>query len=88
MQSFFPRPDNSRNHNLVQIKAGKCVMELLPTGKYMVTPEIRRGLISLFRTPDGMLKFKYEDRVTNAVLEEFFVFAEEVSTIIYRKYFH
>ena len=54
-------------------------MELSANGKFTVTPETRRGLITLFRTSDGMIKFKFEDRNTNAVLEEFFVFPDEVS---------
>ena len=84
MQSLFPTQAGGGagggGNTLNQFKAGKCEMEEIPeqTGKYRVTPNKKKGLLSLF-LQDGLVKVRWTDRGTNSVADEFIVMPEEVT---------
>eukprot|EP01006_Ploeotia_vitrea_P037337 TRINITY_DN66122_c18_g1_i1.p1 TRINITY_DN66122_c18_g1~~TRINITY_DN66122_c18_g1_i1.p1 ORF type:complete len:378 (+),score=51.38 TRINITY_DN66122_c18_g1_i1:53-1186(+) len=78
-QSLFPRlPQNAGTSSLLQFKAGKCKMELQANGKYKVSPDLRKGSISLVRTSDNVLHFRWLDRTnSNAVVDDYIIMPNE-----------
>jgi len=81
MQSLFPSTSEQQRNGqiLFQFKAGKCDLAEIPgTGKFRVTPDSRKGSISL-NNQEGLIKFKWTDRKSNSVVDDFIVFPEEVT---------
>mmetsp|Transcript_3677 Transcript_3677/g.7490 ORF Transcript_3677/g.7490 Transcript_3677/m.7490 type:complete len:446 (-) Transcript_3677:1092-2429(-) len=81
--------------SILTFKAGKMTTELRPNGKYLVTPDTRRGEINLVwstaaatgRTSNnnnnsngGHLKVEWRDRRTHAVVNTINVFPEDDAT--------
>jgi 26S proteasome regulatory subunit N13 len=62
----------------VQFNAGKCNLAPQPDGAFLVTPDRRKGKISLQKGNDSLLHFKWTDRSTNAALMDLIVFPDEV----------
>jgi len=81
---------SSRRENeaksILEFKAGKMSTSLKPNGKYWVTPDPRRGLLSLTWTSGsssssaGVLKMEWKDRRTRAVVDTFTIAASEECT--------
>ena len=80
MMSLFPQGGAAvaRNQPWVQFKAGKCVMTRESTGDYMVTPDLRKGQISLGKGEDNLTHLKWTDRGSNTVIDDLIVFQDEV----------
>mmetsp|Transcript_55460 Transcript_55460/g.82172 ORF Transcript_55460/g.82172 Transcript_55460/m.82172 type:complete len:443 (-) Transcript_55460:192-1520(-) len=79
--------------NIISIKAGKMEHVLQPNGKYMVSPNPRRGEINLLwsaattsgtsagsSSNNGTLKFEWRDRRTRATDHESTIFPEDRCT--------
>ena len=65
---------------MLSFKAGKCKMEEKSAGKYVISPDTRKGTISLSRTTDGVLHFRWLDRTaTNTVVDYFSIVPNETS---------
>lgn len=78
MQSLFPSlPRNAGPAALLQFKAGKCNMTQQPNGKYLVSPDLRKGTLTLVRGTDGVLHVKWTDRGSNVVVDDIIVFPNE-----------
>lgn len=81
---------SSRRENepktILSFKAGKMIAERQPSGKYMVTPDPRRGTLEVNWTASsssssaGVLKLEWKDRRTRAVVQTFPVFPEDDCT--------
>jgi len=66
---------NSGAKPLVEFKCGKCSV----SGKN-VTPEKRKGTVSLLQSPlDGLVHFQWKDRTTGAMEDDLIVFPEEAT---------
>lgn len=81
MMSLFPQGGAAaaaRNQPWVQFKAGKCVMTREASGDYMVTPDLRKGQISLGKGDDNLTHLKWTDRTSNTVIDDMIVFQDEV----------
>lgn len=72
MQSFFPQQQvlgTNDNSVLLKFNAGKCQLE--PQGnKFLVSPDIRKGRIVLSRSSDGLISFRWENRMSNNASED------------------
>jgi len=81
MQSLFPQrtPDQAASNVLVSFPAGKC--QLIPQngGKFMITPEPRRGTITLEKDSDGLTHFIWTDRTTSVREDDQIVFPNEMT---------
>jgi hypothetical protein len=62
----------------VQFNAGKCNLAPQEDGSFLVTPDRRKGKISLHKGSDNLLHFKWTDRSTNAPVIDLIVFSDEV----------
>lgn len=58
---------------LVQFKAGICNIAPQENGSFLVTPDPRKGLITMKREADRLLHFKWTDRTTNTVVKDLIV---------------
>jgi hypothetical protein len=63
---------------LVQFKAGKCNLAAQEDGSFLVTPDLKKGKISLHKGADGLIHFKWTDRSSNTVVSDLLVFPDEV----------
>jgi 26S proteasome regulatory subunit N13 len=85
MESLFPqqRPADAASRQqpaLISFKAGKCVIsERQSNGKFSVTPDKRRGTLSMSKSPDGLMHFRWTDRSTGTLEDHRIVFPDEVS---------
>lgn len=72
MQNLFPSAAvrAAQSSTLVQFPAGKCVLTPLPTGKYQVTADPRRGQIQLTKGIDDLLHFKWVNLASGAVEDD------------------
>jgi hypothetical protein len=83
-QSLFPsRPQGSAQGNvLLSFKAGKCNFSAatpLPSGKFLVSADPRRGTIALVQNNrDGLTHFQWIDRSNGRVEEDRIVFPGDV----------
>ena len=59
-------------------QAGKCNLAERSGGKFLVTPDPRRGTVSLVRTSDGLIHFRWNDRGTGGVEEPRIIFPDEI----------
>lgn len=79
--------------SILEFKAGKMSTSLQPNGKYWVTPDPRRGLLSLTWTSSssssgrssstsggGVLKLEWKDRRTRSVVDTFTIVPSEDCT--------
>eukprot|EP00560_Eucampia_antarctica_P007958 CAMPEP_0197823984 /NCGR_PEP_ID=MMETSP1437-20131217/1295_1 /TAXON_ID=49252 ORGANISM="Eucampia antarctica, Strain CCMP1452" /NCGR_SAMPLE_ID=MMETSP1437 /ASSEMBLY_ACC=CAM_ASM_001096 /LENGTH=461 /DNA_ID=CAMNT_0043423427 /DNA_START=214 /DNA_END=1599 /DNA_ORIENTATION=+ len=84
---------NSRRENeaksILSFKAGKMSTTLQPNGKYLVTPDPRRGSLALTWTSSssgsssgsaGIVKLEWTDRRTRTVVDTFTIFPQEECT--------
>lgn len=53
-------------------------MTLQPEGDFLVTPEDKKGLITLTKENDGLIHFRWKDRTTNTVVDDLIVFPDDV----------
>lgn len=83
MQSLFPSAavggPRANSAPLFQLKAGKCQLTSQSNGKFLVTADVRRGQISLHRSSDGLLHFKWSNMVNGAVEDDRIVMPGESS---------
>lgn len=79
-QSLFPQGGNARQapKPIVSFKAGKCAMVLQPEGDFLVTPEDKKGQITLSKESDGLIHFRWTDRTTKTVVDDLIVFPDDV----------
>lgn len=81
--SLFPTmPQNGGSAPLLQFKAGKCKMEAKTDtpNKYTISPDTRKGTISLTRAADGVLHFRWLDRSdNNKVIDDYAIVPKETS---------
>lgn len=49
-----------------------------PNGKFLVTPDPRRGKIAMEKTADGVMHFRWYDRTTNQLEDDRMVFPDDV----------
>lgn len=77
--------------SLLSFKAGKMTAELKENGKYLVSPDPRRGIIDMKWTANGssgsgsgsnggLLKLEWIDRRTNATVDSLTIFPEDDCT--------
>ena len=94
--SSSSRRNEDRGKTILTFKAGKMKTELQPNGKYTVTPDNRRGQISVLwqaspgagsgaggsgaPSGGGVLKFEWKDRRTRTVVDSLTVFPEDDCT--------
>ena len=85
MESLFPqqRPTDAGSRQetpLISFKAGKCVLsERQSNGKFTVTPDKRRGTLSLSKSTDGLTHLRWTDRSSGIREDHRIVFPDEVS---------
>jgi 26S proteasome regulatory subunit N13 len=79
-QSLFPQGANGRQaaKPIVSFKAGKCAMVLQPEGDFLVTPEDKKGLVTLSKENDGLIHFRWTDRTAKAIIDDLIVFPDDV----------
>lgn len=85
-----PRPaaranPSSTEKTILSFKAGKMNTELQPNGKYMVSPDKRRGQINLVWTTTnassgGQLTVQWKDRRTMATVNTYPIFQSDNAT--------
>lgn len=78
--------------SIVKFKAGKMTAERMENGKYLVSPDPRRGIIDMKWTANGssgssgagnsggLLKLEWMDRRTNAIVDSLTIFPEDNCT--------
>ena len=75
MDSLFPqqRPGEMgarQSEAIISFKAGKCILsQRQSNGKFTVTPDKRRGTLSLSKSSDGLMNLRWSDRSTG-ILED------------------
>ena len=75
MDSLFPqqRPGETgmrQSEAIISFKAGKCILsQRQSNGKFTVTPDKRRGTLSLSKSSDGLMNLRWSDRSTG-ILED------------------
>lgn len=83
MQSLFPQrnPGMTRNASnvLISFSAGKCQLVPRPEGKFMVTPEPRKGTLSLEKDNEGLVHFIWTDRTTGVKEDDKIVFPDDIT---------
>ena len=60
----------------ISFNAGKCAVQPQAGGKFLVTPEKRRGQVAFVKGRDGLHKFQWKDRTTGVVDFERIVFPQ------------
>ena len=78
-QSLFPRLPQNSGTQLLQFKAGKVKTETLTNGKLLISPDLRKGSITLVRATDSTLHFRWIDRITNNVVDDFTILPNETT---------
>lgn len=83
-QSLFPQMGggaaaSSGASSLLSFSAGKCTLTLLANGNYSVVADPRRGSISLSRSADRILHFKWTDRSSGVVEDDRMLFPNSVT---------
>ena len=78
-QSLFPRLPQNSGTQLLQFKAGKVKSETQPNGKLLISPDLRKGTVSLLRATDNTLHFRWIDRTSNAVVDDFTIIPNETT---------
>ncbi|DBA03106.1 TPA: hypothetical protein N0F65_003353 [Lagenidium giganteum] len=69
----------SRRNELVSFNAGKMVVKQQSNGKFLVSPDLKKGKICLTRGDDQLLHFQWVDRLTGATPEDFIIFPDDAS---------
>lgn len=81
-QSLFPaRPAGGTNtsNTLVSFNAGKCNLTEKSGGKFLVTPDPRRGTVILYKDrADGVIHFKWSDRSSGQAEDDLMVFPQYI----------
>jgi len=75
-------PQNAGSTPVFQFKAGKCKIDALPgsPNKFTISPDTRKGTISLTRGSDGVLHFRWLDRSDNSkVIDDFSIVPKETT---------
>jgi hypothetical protein len=81
--SLFPQQGAAAaggNAFLIEFKAGKCLIgsQQTATGKYLVTPDTeKRGKITLSKSPDGLVSFKWSNTLNGVAEDDRIVFPGE-----------
>ena len=85
MDSLFPQQQSAtaaarQSAALISFKAGKCVVsERQSNGKFSVVPDKRRGTLSMSKSTDGLMHFRWTDRSTGILEDHRIVFPNEVN---------
>ncbi|TMW67672.1 hypothetical protein Poli38472_011292 [Pythium oligandrum] len=86
MQSLFPQygnvfgGNNSNGRNeLVSFNAGKMTVQPTANGKFLVTPDLKKGKVCLTRGDDQLLHFQWVDRQTGASPDDFIIFPDDAT---------
>ncbi|KAJ0407388.1 hypothetical protein ATCC90586_000095 [Pythium insidiosum] len=86
MQSLFPQygsvfgGNNGAGRNeLVSFNAGKMTVKPSANGKFLVTPDLKKGKICLTRGDDQLLHFQWVDRQTGASPDDFILFPDDAA---------
>mmetsp|Transcript_8304 Transcript_8304/g.15645 ORF Transcript_8304/g.15645 Transcript_8304/m.15645 type:complete len:453 (+) Transcript_8304:155-1513(+) len=78
------RSTESQPKTLLSFKAGKMIAERKPNGRYLVTPDPRRGTLEVNWTASsassGVLKIEWRDRRTRSVVDSLTIFPEDDCT--------
>jgi hypothetical protein len=79
MQSLFPQRNAPRQPpSLVSFKAGKCVFSpRQPNGKFLVTPDKRRGTVSFSKLGDGLYHFQWTNRSSGQVETDLIIMPDD-----------
>lgn len=62
----------------IEFKAGKCTLSPQTDGSFLVTPDVKKGLISILRGNDGVTHFRWIDRASSAVVDDYVVTRDDV----------
>lgn len=88
MQSLFPQTVSSgagqsaggNGTTIISFKAGKIDLDgPKANGSYKATADRRRGTVSLVRTNDQLVHFRWTDRVSGAIEDDRILFPDEIS---------
>uniref|UniRef100_K3XBB6 Uncharacterized protein n=1 Tax=Globisporangium ultimum (strain ATCC 200006 / CBS 805.95 / DAOM BR144) TaxID=431595 RepID=K3XBB6_GLOUD len=86
MTSLFPQFGNVFGNNsaagrneLVSFNAGKMVVKPTANGKFLITPDLKKGKICLSRGDDQLLHFQWMDRQSGTSPEDFIIFPDDAS---------
>ena len=82
MQSLFPNrgsggPSNS-SKTFITFNCGKCELTNKPNGKFLVTPEARKGKLSLEKDSDGLTHIIWSERNSNVKDIDKIVFPDDL----------
>ena len=87
MASLFPTNSGSSGSGgggnvLISFKAGKCnIGPIQSNGKHAITPDIRKGTVSLVKGADQLVYLKWTDRSSNRAEDERMVFPDELKCL-------
>ncbi|GLE02592.1 hypothetical protein PINS_up011433 [Pythium insidiosum] len=86
MQSLFPQygsvfggSNGAGRNELVSFNAGKMTVKPSANGKFLVTPDLKKGKICLTRGDDQLLHFQWVDRQTGASPDDFILFPDDAA---------
>ncbi|KAF1319390.1 Proteasomal ubiquitin receptor adrm1-like protein, partial [Globisporangium splendens] len=84
MTSLFPQFGNVFGNNspagrneLVSFNAGKMTVKPTANGKFLITPDLKKGKICLSRGDDQLLHFQWMDRQSGTSPEDFIIFPDD-----------
>ena len=88
MASLFPTNSSSSSSGsssgnvLISFKAGKCnIGQLQSNGKHSITPDTRKGTVSLVKGADQLVYLKWTDRSSNRAEDERMIFPDELKCL-------
>ncbi|TYZ53522.1 hypothetical protein PybrP1_008983 [[Pythium] brassicae (nom. inval.)] len=86
MASLFPQFGNvfganapAGRNELVAFNAGKMTVAPAANGKFLITPDLKKGRISLSRGDDQLLHFQWTDRQSGSSPEDFIIFPDDAT---------
>lgn len=59
--------------------AGKMTVAPAANGKFLITPDLKKGRISLSRGDDQLLHFQWTDRQSGSSPEDFIIFPDDAT---------
>lgn len=77
--NVFGGNSNGGRNDLVSFNAGKMTVKPTTNGKFLVTPDLKKGKISLTRGDDQLLHFQWIDRQASASPEDFIIFPDDAT---------
>lgn len=66
-------------NELVSFNAGKMTVKPSANGKFLITPDLKKGKICLSRGDDQLLHFQWMDRQSGTNPEDFIIFPDDAS---------